>query len=205
MIATDNDLQTKIPFALTNVYDFAGFTTLTAQMVAEGTTTGPVKSESRIDATKLNIQRINRLIKTTKLLPEWDTLFGIENLEFLAITETWCGDGAQILPVVSRIADHIGVPLRIILRDEYPDIIDRYQFRNTRSIPVLIAFNRLTGEELGWWGPKPADAQKIVDDAKINNIPHDDYVISLQNWYNQTKTIPLQQELLSFVQRCLSK
>ena len=78
MIATDNDLQTKIPFALTNVYDFAGFTTLTAQMVAEGTTTGPVKSESRIDATKLNIQRINRLIKTTKLLPEWDTLLALK-------------------------------------------------------------------------------------------------------------------------------
>ena len=76
MIATDNDLQTKIPFALTNVYDFAGFTTLTAQMVAEGTTTGPVKSESRIDATKLNIQRINRLIKTCDLLNRFLSTMG---------------------------------------------------------------------------------------------------------------------------------
>jgi hypothetical protein len=205
MDTVDTLLKNKLPFDLTQYFDFPAFTALTAEMAANGTTTGPVKSESRIDATKLNIQRLNRITKTTKLLPEWDMITGADRLELLVITETWCGDGAQILPVIARIADHIKVPLRIILRDEYPDIIDKYQFRGTRSIPVLVAFDHETGEELGWWGPRPTEAQQIVDDAKANNIPHDDYVISLQNWYNLTKTIPLQQELLAFVQRCLSK
>lgn len=205
MYTEETLLKTKLPFELTQYFDFPAFTALTAELAANATTTGPVKSESRIEATKLNIQRLNRITKTTKLLPEWDTIHGTERLEFLVITETWCGDGAQILPVIARISDHLNVPLRIILRDEYPDIIDRYQFRNTRSIPILVAFDKETGDELGWWGPRPAEAQQIVDHAKANNIPHDDYVISLQNWYNQTKTIPLQQELLAFVLRCLSK
>jgi thiol-disulfide isomerase/thioredoxin len=203
---TDNTLHTApIPYEIGNAYSFSEFVALTAEMVAQNTTTGPVKSESRINATKLNLQRLNRVAKTMQLLPEWSNVAQekADRFVFLAITETWCGDGAQILPVIHRIAAHFNIPLQIILRDAYPDIADNYLFRGTRSIPKLVVFDKLTGKELGHWGPRPAEAQQIVDDAKVQGIAHDDYVITLQNWYNQNKTVSLQRELLAFMQQLL--
>lgn len=194
-----------LPYDIQQAYSYEAFVQLTAQMVEENTTTGPVKSESRISATKLNLQRLNRIAKTMQLLPEWDTIDTNKTarLSFFVISETWCGDGAQILPAIHRIAQKLGIDLRIILRDAYPDIADHYLFRGTRSIPILVVFDQITGKQLGVWGPKPQAAQQIVDDAKRDGIPHDDYVISLQNWYNQNKTISIQQELLAFLRDLL--
>lgn len=200
-LLTDAVLQHAEEHALS----FTAFYNLTAEMVADNNTTGPVKSEERIQATKLNLQRLNRLNKTVQLLPIWndvDTSL-IANFEWMLITETWCGDGAQIAPVIHKIAEKLQIPLKLVLRDENIELMDRYLFRGTRSIPKLICLDANTGEELGNWGPRPAEAQKIVDDAKLNNIPHDDYVLALQNWYNQNKTVSLQNELFSFVNDCL--
>ena len=202
---TDTSVHGTLPYEITQRYDYASFVQLTAEMVAQNTTTGPVKSESRINATKLNLQRLNRVTKTLRLLDDWHTFpkEKTRNLSFLVITETWCGDGAQIVPVFHRIAEHLHIDMHIILRDEYPDIADRYLFRGTRSIPMLIVFDKESGKELAVWGPKPAAAQKILDDAKRDGIPHYDYVITLQNWYNQSKGTQIQEELLSFLRNLL--
>lgn len=194
-----------LPFNIQHAYDYEAFVQLTARMVQENTTTGPVKSESRISATKLNLQRLNRITKTMHLLPEWDTIdtSKTSRLSFFVISETWCGDGAQIVPALHKIAQKLGIDMRIILRDEYPDIADQYLFRGTRSIPILVVFDQVTGKQLGVWGPKPKEAQQIVDDAKRDGIPHDDYVITLQNWYNHNKTISLQHELFAFLRDLL--
>lgn len=198
MLSDTISAKINTPYTIQNGYSYTEFVALTADMVANNTTTGPVKSESRISATKLNLQRLNRISKTTQLLPEWSAFNTAQTSgwQFLVISETWCGDGAQIVPVFAKIADALHIPMQIILRDEYPDIIDNYLFRGTRSIPKVVIFDRTTGKELAQWGPRPAEAQLIVDEAKANNIPHDDYVITLQNWYNQNKTVSLQKELL---------
>lgn len=202
---SETTFSSNIPYSIKQAYTYPEFVQLTADQVAANTTTGPVKSESRIQATKLNLQRLNRIAKTMQMLPEWENLDteAVKQLEFLVITETWCGDGAQIVPVFHRIAEYFGIPMHIILRDEYPDIMDNYLFRGTRSIPILVAYDARTGKELGHWGPKPETAQRLLDDAKQNGVSHDDYVITLQNWYNQNKTVSLQKELLEFIQQCL--
>lgn len=194
-----------LPFGIQQAYSFEEFVQLTTEMVEQGTTTGPVKSESRINATKLNLQRLNRIVKTMQLLPEWESIDNsvFSRFSFFVISETWCGDGAQIVPVLHKIAQKLGIDMRIILRDAYPDIADQYLFRGTRSIPILVVFDRITGNQLGVWGPKPKEAQQIVDDAKRDGVPHDDYVITLQNWYNQNKTISMQQELWTFLRDLL--
>lgn len=192
--------------AKSEALSYTEFYNLIGELVADNNTTGPVKSAERIEATKLNLQRLNRLNKTTQLLPEWSTLTpgSTANLEWVVITETWCGDGAQIVPVMHKIAMHLGISFKIILRDAHPELIDRYLFRGTRSIPRLICFNKETGEELGNWGPRPLEAQQLVDTAIKNGILHDDWVKSLQTWYNQNKTVSLQNELFLFVNDCLS-
>jgi hypothetical protein len=191
--------------ALSHAISYTEFYNLTAALVADKNTTGPVKNETRIQATQLNLQRLNRLNKTTQLLPVWETLDteSLQHIEWLLITEAWCGDGAQIAPVINKVAEKLHIPLKIVLRDEHVELIDNYLFRGTRSIPVLLCYHKETGEVIGHWGSRPAEAQQLVDDAKANNIPHDDYVVSLQNWYNQNKTVSLQNELFSFVNDCV--
>ncbi len=185
---------------------FDQFYALTELCVSTGTTTGKQPTTSRIDATKLNLQRMNRLIKTTQLLPIWDDLdpASTEKLRWIILSEAWCGDAAQIVPVLHKIADKLHIRLDLILRDEHPDIAEKYLFNGTNSIPRLICFDIETGDELGVWGPRPREAQEIVENAKLKGIPHDEWVIYVQNWYNQNKTVSLQNELFSFVSNCLS-
>jgi len=188
-----------------SAFSYLEFYNLTAAMVADNNTTGPVKNEARIQATKLNLQRLNRLNKTIQLLPQWDDLplSQTSNLAWLVITETWCGDGAQIVPVINKIAEKLHIKLSIVMRDEHLELIDRYLYKATRSIPILVCFNKATNQELGNWGPRPAEAIKLVDEAKLNGIPHDDFVTDLQLWYNLNKTVSLQNELFLFVNDCL--
>ncbi len=202
MIKTTNNFN---QLKLGQTMSFDQFYALTELCVTTGTTTGNDPTTSRIDATKLNLQRMNRLIKTTQLLTLWDALDlkMTENLRWVILTEAWCGDAAQIVPVMHKIADKLHIRLDLILRDEHPEIADKYLYKGTNSIPRLICFDTETGNEQGVWGPRPKEAQEIAEKAKSTGIPHDEWVISVQNWYNQNKTVSLQNELFSFVSNCL--
>ncbi|MFT5922822.1 MAG: hypothetical protein ACI8TS_002163, partial [Flavobacteriales bacterium] len=97
------------------------------QLVDEGKTTGEDQSDGFVKYTFLNRHRMNRLNKTTKL---------IENLQkaaesiskptvWLVLSEAWCGDAAQNLPVINHIATtNSMIELRVILRDEHLGIMD---------------------------------------------------------------------------------
>ena len=81
----------------------------------------------------------------------------------IALTEDWCGDAINTLPVFDRLAEAAGhIELRVLLRDENPDLMDAHLTNGTsRSIPVLIVYDE-TFRERGWWGPRPAPIQEWV-------------------------------------------
>ena len=81
----------------------------------------------------------------------------------LALSEDWCGDAVNILPVVARFAEAVpNVDLRVLSRDENPDIMDAHLTGGrSRSIPVVILYDR-DFRERGWWGPRPGRLQKWV-------------------------------------------
>jgi len=89
--------------------------------------------------------------------------FGTSNLSrLLVITEPWCGDSLAIFPAIAKLCEHAGVPLRVIRRDEYLDLIDRYLTNGGRAIPIAIGLDE-DGHELFHWGPRPAPAQVIFE------------------------------------------
>ena len=70
---------------------------------------------------------------------------------WMVLTENWCGDSAYCLPVLVRAAELSDeVTLRILYRDEHPDIMDHYLTGTSRSIPKLVAFSE-DGQELFQW------------------------------------------------------
>ncbi len=81
----------------------------------------------------------------------------------LALSEDWCGDAVNILPVVSRLAERLpNLDLRVLARDENLDIMDAHLTNGTsRSIPIVILLDEDFAER-AWWGPRPRPMQEWV-------------------------------------------
>lgn len=181
-------------------YSYPEFLQLCESLVAQGATTGADQSELKINFTKLNLQRMHR----------WDKTFVVDealgNRLTLArpqiwwlITEAWCGDSAQNLPGIAKMAAASGgaIELRIILRDENPEIMDRYLTNGGRSIPKLIAVDKNNGEEGFTWGPRPAAAQTLMMAWKQDpqDKSFDEFELELHTWYTRDKGHSLREEI----------
>jgi hypothetical protein len=168
-------------------------------LLSAGKTTGPQQSEAMVHYAQLNLQRMHRLEKTIEVLPAVATqLLSVNRPQvWLVLTEGWCGDAAQSLPVIHALAElNSLISLRLLLRDENLELMDRYLTNGvSRSIPKLIAADAATGEVLFTWGPRPAALQESFEGMRSEGLPFDIIKEELQRWYNQNKTIAIQQEL----------
>lgn len=181
--------------------DYAAYRALVDQVVAAGATTGPEQSEKRIIATKLNQARMRRLDKTVQLSAALvDALHRTIPQTWIVISEAWCGDAAQNLPALATMANEAPhITMRILLRDEHLDLMDRYLTGGSRSIPKLIAVDAL-GQELFTWGPRPEEPHRMVLANKAlpmaEQMPYEQLTETVHRWYNADHTAALQQEIL---------
>lgn len=158
----------------------------------EEATSGPDQSEILIDYTGLNFKRMKRLDKSIELDNAHKQK--INNLDkkitWLVITETWCGDAAQVIPVLNKIAECTdNIDLKLVYRDENEVLIDAFLTNGARSIPKLIALNE-KNEVLYTWGPRPSEATRMVVDFKsINGNLTPEFKHDLQKWYNKDKGV----------------
>jgi len=61
--------------------------------------------------------------------------------KMLVIAEAWCPDVYRGAPVFVRIAEAAGTALRIVTRDDNPDIMDEFLLNGTaRAIPVAVFY-----------------------------------------------------------------
>lgn len=204
----EHDILNKGAFLAQNEvihpYSFAKYMDLTAALISAGKTSGNDPTPYRVEMTKLNLYRMQRVAKTMRLLPAWDALEGaLSHVRWTILSEVWCGDSAQITPALQAIAEKTGADFQILLRDENPYVMDAFLFRGTRSIPRLICTDKSTDEVLAVWGPRPEKARQFVERRKAEGADHVTWAKELQNWYNQDKTISLQYELLDLIKSCM--
>lgn len=196
----------KFPFDKKRIIDGMSFQTyynLTDQLVAEGKTTGPKQTEDLAHYTKLNLSRMKRLAKTASLS---DAL--IEKINqvkrktyFLVISEAWCGDAAQNVPLIAKATEFSSnIEIKIILRDENLDIMDAFLTNGGRSIPKVIAIDAESLEVIGKWGPRPQAAQKLMLELKAKNAPYTEISERLQRWYIEDKTNSFQADFLELIE-----
>ncbi len=80
-----------------------------------------------------------------------------QQIHVLVITEDWCGDAMNNIPVLVRLAragDRLD--LRFFLRDQNPDLMAHYlKDGQHHSIPVFVFFDAAF-RELGHWIERPA-------------------------------------------------
>lgn len=204
-MSTPSSAPVISPERLATAYSYASYRQLVDAALAQGRTTGPQQSEALTAYTVLNVQRMSRLDKTTKLLPELTAAAAglTTSYVWLIITEGWCGDAAQLVPVIEAVAQASAGHLRTayVLRDDNPDLIDRYLTHGTRSIPKLVVLRADTLTEVLHWGPRPAEAQALLTRLKAEGMAHDDYVREIHAWYAHDRTQTTQRELLALVQQ----
>ena len=187
------------PVYLAKAITYPAYTALIASLLAQDRTTGPDQSAAMVHYTQLNQQRMHRLDKLIEPLPETETLIrGISLPQtWLVLTEAWCGDAAQSVPVMHALAAlNPLIELKLLLRDDNPALMDRYLTNGvSRSIPKLIGVDTATSEELFVWGPRPAPLQEIFMRLKADGLEFHLIKEELQRWYNKDKTVTIQQEL----------
>lgn len=152
--------------------------------------------------TKLNYHRMLRIDKTYKVSEEIVELVSqIKNYQlWMVLTEDWCGDSAQNLPYINKIASlNSNIHLRILERDKHLEIMDQYLTNGkSRSIPKLVAFD-INGNELFIWGPRPNEAQEYLNSLNNLNLPKDEIIEKLHLWYSQNKGKALEKEFIELL------
>ncbi len=100
----------------------------------------------------------------------------------LVLAEDWCTDAVSTLPWLQRLAERVAnLDLRILRRDENPDLMKAHLTRDARSIPIVIILDE-TFQERGCWGPRPGELQEWVLDEGLA-LPREDRLRSVRRWY----------------------
>jgi len=182
---------------------YSQYRKLIDDLLKESKTTGDNHSEKMVNFTKVNVQRMKRLDTTTSINEELrKEIAGLnKKWTWLILSEAWCGDAAQNIPVISKIADFSqNIEFRIILRDENLEVMEAYLTNGGRSIPKLICLDTNSLEELGTWGPRPEAAQKrFLKDKSDSNVSPEERSKNNQLWYLQDKTQSIQREFLRLI------
>lgn len=176
--------------------DYPAYRNLIKSLLAENKTTGPNHSEAMINYTFMNDRRMDRWDKKIVVDPDLiEKVKGLPKMNWMVITEAWCGDAAQNIPFIAKLAkDNPNMDLRFIMRDENPDIMDDYLTNGARSIPILILMDQ-DFNDLAVWGPRPEPVQKMVMEAKNKpDLDQSKFIESIHKWYAVDKNQTITQE-----------
>ena len=190
----ENSLQTAISYTC--------YRSLVGNLLIKGKSTSSEQSEDLTNYSRLNDRRMKRLDKTIKISE--DTIQEFKKVKqpqtWLVLTEGWCGDAAQNLPILNKIAsDTANIDLKIVLRDENLDLMDLFLTNGGRNIPKLIALDK-DNNVLDLWGPRLTVATKMVIDYKEKNGALDpQFKQDLQVWYNKDKGKSVQEDFVNLV------
>jgi len=179
---------------------YEAYRNLVSELVKKNSTTGIKKTEALANYTKLNDRRMKRWDKTLKVsdgdknkIKEFD-----RNVTWLALTESWCGDAAHIIPVFNKIATlNNQIDIKIVFRDENPDLMNAFLTDGNQSIPKLIMIDNDTKEVLNTYGPRPSQATNAVNEFKATHgklTP--EFKEDLQLWYNKDKGQNIIQDII---------
>lgn len=100
----------------------------------------------------------------------------------VALSEDWCGDAVNTLPVIAKLAELAGWDMRVMSRDDNPDLMDAHLTNGrSRSIPIVIVYDE-DFTEVGWWGPRPGEIQSWVTNEGLA-MPSPERYKHVRRWY----------------------
>lgn len=192
-----------ISSTLLKTFSYEEYRTKLKNLLAEGKSSGEEQSEDLLHYSELNETRMNRLEKTIKITDENVEFLTSLDTEYiwLILSEGWCGDAAQILPIMNKMAQKSNkVNLKIAFRDENPELMNLFLTNGGKSIPKLIIIEKETLKVVADWGPRPSQAIKLIVDYKAKfGIIDETAKTELQMWYLHDKGISTQDEIVDLL------
>ncbi len=135
------------------------------------------------------------------VVPSWALDAALElgrELKLLVLTEDWCGDAANTVPMIARFAELAPrIEMRLLKRDEHLELIDLYRSGESRSIPLAVVLDAAF-IPVGRWGPRPRELQQFVIREKRACIrPNADIYRDVRGWYARDRGATTLRELLA--------
>ena len=187
--------------SLKDSLSYVAYRKLISDLLSEGKSTGMLQNEDMRHYSELNEARMHRLDKTIEVLPE--IAMALNKLPskyiWLVLSEGWCGDAANIVPVLNKMAEiSAHIELKIVLRDDHDALMQHFLTNGGKAIPKLIILDAETHEVLGDWGPRPEEAKQLILDYKASHgVVDEPAKIALQKWYVQNKGVAIQNEVMN--------
>jgi hypothetical protein len=98
----------------------------------------------------------------------FESLRNRDDLRCLILAAEWCGDVVRNVPVVLKALEPSGIPVRILIMEEHPEVMDQFLTMGGKAIPIVI-FTDAGGYVLGHWGPRPKHVQEAMTAFKLAN------------------------------------
>jgi hypothetical protein len=178
--------------------DFDGYIERMREYAARTADEGmSAEDREHLETAAINLHRTERILRTYQ--PSDGVRHSAERINspqaWLLLSEVWCGDSAQCVPQIAKIAAlSPQISLRIMLRDENPDIMDAYLTDAKRAIPKLVIFGT-DRSELARWGPRPKGAQAVFQEALAEGVPKKVRLERLHLWYGRNRGAELDAEM----------
>lgn len=201
-------MKNEIKKALDQAYSYMAYREYVNAEWLAGKVTGHEQSEALLHYTELNEVRMNRLDKTTQLTP--DTRAAVEQWDkkylWLVLTEGWCGDGAQVLPVLHKIAQaNANIDFKLVFRDQNEELMQLVLTNESRAIPKLLIVDAESHTLVGQWGPRPKGALELIANyKKEHGVVDETAKADLHLWYFHDKGVKIQQEIVALMHQVLS-
>lgn len=197
-------MKTYIAKALFNSYSYEEYRKLMADLLKEGKSTATEQTEEMTHYSELNESRMRRLDKTIKITDENIVKLNSLNHHYiwLVLTESWCGDAAQILPILNKmaVASNGKIDMKLVLRDEHEELMNHFLTNKGKAIPKLICIDKATGSVVADWGPRPQGAVNLIKEYKEQFGTIDETAkADLQLWYLHDKGISTQNEIMELI------
>jgi hypothetical protein len=191
------NMQFKFDLENRNKYTYTTYRALVDECMGNGETTDKDESDEMLDYTKVNVARMTRLDKTVKINDRLKgALVKTVRQRWVVLTEGWCGDAAQNLPIISKMVDFsFNVEMDILLREENLDIMDKFLTKKGRAIPKLIAYDE-DNKVLFTWGPRP---EKMQERAMEMKKAKEEYGQEIHKLYAKDRAVSIQAEFTALL------
>jgi len=181
---------------------YSEYRNLIDSLLKSNKTTGDDHSEAMLHYSKMNVQRMSRVDKTGVLNEAFIQAINKlhKSYQLLVISEGWCGDAAQIVPIFEKMVEFAPekFSLRLVLRDKNLPLIDAHLTNGGRAIPVLLLLDA-NGELISRWGPRPDLLQDLLGQWKTEISDMFELAERLHLWYARDKTQTTQLELTALI------
>jgi len=184
-------------------FSFENYKDFVHELVESNSCSGEI-TDDHIQSTKVNEQRMLRIEKQVIIHEDLRRVLQSigQRWEWQVLMETWCADGAQNLPIIAKMAELSDkIKLSIVLRDENPDLMNKYLTNGAKAIPKLICKKLETNEVLGVWGPRPAQIQEAVVSLKAAGkfTSHYELLREVQFLYAKDKGESIQRDFIKLI------